>query len=291
MDNEQCRVLIRKYEIHRVLWDAKLKNYHNREYREDAWRAISHEMQIPVCELKRKMTALMGSYRREKSRRKRRLRSAQGGIYTSKWFAFDCFSFLSGKDAPNETTDTTADPEAATELEPSTAIETTAEDKETQTAICSDNRSIQTIRAPVYKIPTAPHSRKKRAADADQDTMFTEAYNLLHKRIDSPTDPYIIFGQHIANELRKYDPRTLAHVKHAINNIVFDADMGKYIGTNNYGYHDQPHVSSQRPYTPGSVAATYSDSSTPTPPPNNQSPTPTSGIACTDDEDEVPSKV
>ena len=65
--------------------------------------------------------------------------------------------------------------------------------------------------------------------------MLTEAYNLLHKRIDSPTDPYIIFGQHIANELRKYDPRTLAHVKHAINNIVFDADMGKYIGTNNYG--------------------------------------------------------
>lgn len=203
MDNEQCRVLIRKYEIHRVLWDAKLKNYHNKEYREDAWKAISNEMQIPVCELKRKMTALMGSYRREKSRRKRRLRSGsknliflvsrviadlcakteqihclklwnytcwcftyfytlpldwcknqttfkiwtypvvalrfslntldsrrifgrkwlavdlkisnyvfrytgQGGVYTSKWFAFDCFSFLSGKDAPSETTDTTA---------------------------------------------------------------------------------------------------------------------------------------------------------------------------------------
>ena len=288
MNNDQCRVLIQKYESHRVLWDVKLKNYHNKEYREDAWKTISNEMQIPVCELKRKMTALMGSYRREKSRRKRRLRSAEGGIYTSKWFAFDCFHFLSGKDAPSETTDTTA---ARDELEHSTAMDTSAEDKGTQTTICSDNRSIQTVSAPVYKIPTAPHRRKKRAADTNQDSMLTEACSLLYKRIDSPTDPYIIFGQHIANELRKYDPRTLAHVKHAINNIVFDADMGKYNAPNNYGYHDQPHVSAQRPCTPGSVAATYSDSSAATPPPNNQSPTPTSGIACTDDEDEVPSKV
>ena len=60
MDNEQCRILIRKYEIHRVLWDAKLKNYHNREYREDAWRAISNEMQIPVCELKDENDSING---------------------------------------------------------------------------------------------------------------------------------------------------------------------------------------------------------------------------------------
>ncbi|CAH0719251.1 unnamed protein product, partial [Brenthis ino] len=30
---------------------------------------------------------------------------------------------------------------------------------------------------------------------------------------------------HVAAELRKYDPITLARVKHSINTIIFDADM------------------------------------------------------------------
>ncbi|KAG6438900.1 hypothetical protein O3G_MSEX000311 [Manduca sexta] len=44
----------------------------------------------------------------------------------------------------------------------------------------------------------------------------------------SNTDPYFTFGQNLANELRKYDSRTLSYVKRAINNVIFEADLGKY---------------------------------------------------------------
>lgn len=77
--------------------------------------------------------------------------------------------------------------------------------------------------------------RKKRRLNPEQndnDAMLQEAFKILKDCTGSQsTDPYFTFGQHIANELRKYDQRTLAHVKQAINNIIFEADMGKY----NYG--------------------------------------------------------
>lgn len=47
-------------------------------------------------------------------------------------------------------------------------------------------------------------------------------------------DQYYMYGLYIANELRKYDKLTLAKVKHAINKIIFDADL-KQIADNAEG--------------------------------------------------------
>lgn len=66
------------------------------------------------------------------------------------------------------------------------------------------------------------------AATQQNQAMLVEAFDILKSSAAASTDPYFSYGQHIANELRKYDPRTLAQVKHAINNVIFDADMGKY---------------------------------------------------------------
>lgn len=43
------------------------------------------------------------------------------------------------------------------------------------------------------------------------------------------------FGQHIANKLLKYSSRTRAMVEHAINNIIFEADIGKYDEQGQFG--------------------------------------------------------
>lgn len=43
-----------------------------------------------------------------------------------------------------------------------------------------------------------------------------------------PQDEYAAFGNYVACKLRKFDPRTRAFVEHAVNNVLFDADMGKY---------------------------------------------------------------
>jgi hypothetical protein len=69
-----------------------------------------------------------------------------------------------------------------------------------------------------------------------------KTFVLLQEKTDCNTDSYFSFGQHITNELRKYDPRTLAIVKQAINNIIFYADMGR-LPSSNYGYFHQQYAS------------------------------------------------
>lgn len=41
-------------------------------------------------------------------------------------------------------------------------------------------------------------------------------------------DRFSTYGEHVANKLRTYSTRTQAIVEHAINNILFEADMGNY---------------------------------------------------------------
>lgn len=41
-------------------------------------------------------------------------------------------------------------------------------------------------------------------------------------------DECSVFGQHVGNKLRNYSSRTRVYVEHAINNILFEADLGKF---------------------------------------------------------------
>jgi len=68
MDQNQCIELIELYRDYEVLWNAKFKDYHNRNKKEDAWKDISAQMNIPVDILKAKMKSLSGTFRSEKSR-------------------------------------------------------------------------------------------------------------------------------------------------------------------------------------------------------------------------------
>jgi hypothetical protein len=93
------------------------------------------------------------------------------------------------------------------------------------------------------KVPSTQIKKTKRmASSSTNDTMLEKAFVLLQENTHRNTDSYFSFGQHIANELRKYDPRTLAIVKQAINNIIFYADMGR-LPSSNYGYFHQQYAS------------------------------------------------
>ncbi|GBP12697.1 hypothetical protein EVAR_10338_1 [Eumeta japonica] len=57
-------------------------------------------------------------------------------------------------------------------------------------------------------------SRKRRAAEEKrQQAMLEGAYNLLNRTNEPADDAIVVFGNHIANELRKYDSQTLPYVK------------------------------------------------------------------------------
>nr|CAH7733550.1 unnamed protein product [Callosobruchus chinensis] len=54
----------------RVLWDPKYEQYFSRHKKEDALRDISMSMEIDVEEIRKKMTSLLGSFWRERSKEK-----------------------------------------------------------------------------------------------------------------------------------------------------------------------------------------------------------------------------
>lgn len=103
-----------------------------------------------------------------------------------------------------------------------------------------------------YKIPhhSRRHSRKRKTNIDEERRLLKKAYELLtddtsSQSSESSTDRYFSYGQYIANELRKYDRRTLIYVKKAINNIIFKADLGKY---RHHHHHHHHHSSSANLY-------------------------------------------
>lgn len=110
-------------------------------------------------------------------------------------------------------------------------------------------------------------SKRRPMKDTDDlsDETLSEAFKILQQCTESqpaapPCDAYSSFGQYIANELRKYDPVTLAHVKRDIGGIIFQADTGAY---QQYGYCTHSYVGSmQRPST---NASSYNDPRSPSP--------------------------
>nr|CAD7443895.1 unnamed protein product [Timema bartmani] len=53
----------------------------------------------------------------------------------------------------------------------------------------------------------------------------------IRRTSEEPNDHYASFGNHLANELRKYELHTLPYVKRAILDILFQADTGRFADT------------------------------------------------------------
>lgn len=79
-------------------------------------------------------------------------------------------------------------------------------------------------------VPPAIKSTPKRKEDPRLDAAFSIIQSIGEKRsvAKSERNECILFGEYVASQLAKFDESTRAHVKHAIGNILFDAEMGKY---------------------------------------------------------------
>ncbi|CAH2088337.1 unnamed protein product [Euphydryas editha] len=110
--------------------------------------------------------------------------------------------------------------------------------------------------------------------DDISDDTISEAYKLLQQcaasesQSTTQSDTYSAFGLYVANELRKYDPLTLAHVKNEICQIIFKADIGhqKYVYyTNSSPYSYAFSNSSNSNTRPSSSSYFYTPVPTPSP--------------------------
>ncbi|KAK3892498.1 hypothetical protein Pcinc_003729 [Petrolisthes cinctipes] len=104
-------------------------------------------------------------------------------------------------------------------------------------------------------------NNKRRTVD---DERAEEAYMILKESLRR--DESTIYGEHVACEIRKLNPRVQTIVKHKMNNILFEAAMGKYDNTDQshqFGF-PSPHPSHTSATTsPHDRIACSSSASTP----------------------------
>lgn len=67
-DIEEVYKVIGLYKKHSCLWDRRSRHYKNSHLKNNAWNAISKEMDIPVDEVKRKVKNLRSAYLLEKKK-------------------------------------------------------------------------------------------------------------------------------------------------------------------------------------------------------------------------------
>jgi len=118
-----------------------------------------------------------------------------------------------------------------------------------------------------------PPKKKKKPNLVDQ--RLDEAFEILKRPYPTTTAPddWSIYGQHVANKLRGYSKQTSSIVQHLINNIIFEADMGKHDAnpyqfiqpSQHFSYQNSPLSSTSYFHTPQHSFTLSSHSHSPVP--------------------------
>lgn len=77
-------------------------------------------------------------------------------------------------------------------------------------------------------VSSQPPKKKKKTNLVDEH--LQEAFDILKRPYPTSTAPdeWSIYVEHVGNKLRGYPKQTAYIVQHLINNLLFEADMGKY---------------------------------------------------------------
>lgn len=76
------------------------------------------------------------------------------------------------------------------------------------------------------------HRKSKQKRVTESDPNIDKAFTIVRKSASNITrnssDECTTYGLHVGNKIRSYQPKTRALVQHYINNVLFEADMGKF---------------------------------------------------------------
>ncbi|XP_074035036.1 uncharacterized protein [Leptinotarsa decemlineata] len=257
LNKEDSLQLIQEYQKHRMLWDPTDKWYFHKIKKNDAWDEVATALNIDVEDAKKKISSLLGSFRREKAKARKTMGTGKGAkdIYRSDWFAFNSFAFLMEKDDPrqtissekindSETTDdseisevesevhlhqeTPAFPELGENIEQTLeppAPGTSKRKKSIEVTQVTDNTQEASTSKSFVK-PSTP-KRKRAKTTEKEDPRIEKAFQFLQQPIP-PDESSLIFAKYVADRLNTFDHRTKAILVHKINQLIFDAEMEKY---------------------------------------------------------------
>ncbi|KAF5289944.1 hypothetical protein FQR65_LT11691 [Abscondita terminalis] len=199
--------LIELYRIHECLWNPKHEDYKSRQSKTDSWKEIAQIIECDVDDVQRKIDSLLSSFRRIRRSREK-----------SSWFAFKPLLFLMDKFKGQN-------PHEAEEYNEIVKIESEPIGKGESDDLLSSNEMTETMN--VNKSPTNfPQKRK-----IEGKFRHAQSHKILRTETserETKRDTSSVFGEYVAIKHRGYDTHTQHIVEHLINNILFQADIGKY---------------------------------------------------------------
>ncbi|KAL1516253.1 hypothetical protein ABEB36_000172 [Hypothenemus hampei] len=215
--NDKTIELIELYRSKDCLWNPKSKHYKLLNKKNDAWGEIASEINCDMPEVKKKVNSLLASFRRERQKVvAKKSGSGADEVYHSTWFAFKSLYFLMDKFTP-KTENTKEIPKELTDNEGISndehAITDTLLQREEQQDITQQPK-------------TAKQNRKRQSIENRLDEAYSLMKETVAKKSNKTSD--VIFGQYVASKMEKYSDRSKNIVQHLINNILFEADMGRY---------------------------------------------------------------
>ncbi|XP_011631434.1 uncharacterized protein LOC105423391 [Pogonomyrmex barbatus] len=235
--NDKALLFISEIENLPILWDSSDPYYKIGRKRNETWENLANKFGTTVLDVKKKWLSLQASYRRE---RIKVIDSAKGTDekVSSKWFAYNAMMFLGDHYKPRGTRSTF-------EISEMCQVEENNDYKDQESirqmeVTCSKienmlhERSLQlcnsTSRRKHLKMFHSPEQCVSKKKKINEDNKPSEMY-ILKATVaekESQRDENETYGEYVALTLKKLDNYSRIMAKHYINEILIEAELGKY---------------------------------------------------------------
>nr|XP_014288907.1 uncharacterized protein LOC106688786 isoform X1 [Halyomorpha halys] len=221
---------IEDYKSLPALWDPKHYAYTNKIIRCDNLKVLAVKYQLSIGKIKAKIKSLRSYFAKEHAKvKKNKTGSARSYVYMSPWFAYKALLFLADIATSNQNGEIGENPAAGENdpdfEEPEDVVESQMTIEDHQPSTSSIKKELTPPHWEEYQ-PTPENKPKKRKIM--EDPWVDEAYKILKSGLTYEKDSSAVFGEYVASKHRQYSAFTKSTVEHLINNILYQADIGKY---------------------------------------------------------------
>ncbi|KYN29977.1 PREDICTED: uncharacterized protein LOC108759950 [Trachymyrmex cornetzi] len=236
--NDKALLFINEIESLPILWDSSDPYYKISRKKNETWENLANKFCTTILDVKKKWLSLQASYRRE---RIKMIDSAKGTEkkVSSKWFAYRAMTFLGDHYKPRGIRDTsetseTCQQEKNSDLKDQEGINETditcpkveATLHEPERSVRLRNTSLRRKHLKMFYSPELSNPKKRKINEDKPSEMYILKATVAEK--ECQRDENETYGEYVALTLKKLDNYSRIMAKHYINEILIEAELGKY---------------------------------------------------------------
>ncbi|XP_011063545.1 PREDICTED: uncharacterized protein LOC105151506 isoform X2 [Acromyrmex echinatior] len=212
--NDKALLFINEIESLPILWDSSDPYYKISRKKNETWENLANKFCTTILDVKKKWLSLQASYRRE---RIKMIDSAKGTEkkVLSKWFAYRAMTFLGDHYKPRGIRDTSETSETCQQEESS--------DLKDQEGINETDITCPKIEATLHE-----PERSVRLCNTSLRRKHLKMFYSPELKKECQRDENETYGEYVALTLKKLDNYSRIMAKHYINEILIEAELGKY---------------------------------------------------------------